>query len=98
MATIIYNEHSLKDENYIYSEKDESDLSETTPYGTGKVLAEKAAWDFVSKLPENERFELVVLNPSNIIGPSYATENFASSNILKGIMSGSLKRIGLPAI
>ena len=40
MATIIYNENGHFNKDYIFSEKDWSDLKECTPYGKGKVLAE----------------------------------------------------------
>lgn len=35
-----------------------------------KTLQERFAWDFVKKLPESERFELVALNPSLLVGPT----------------------------
>ena len=40
-------------------------------YSKSKTLAEKAAWDFLKKLPENQRFEIVVLNPSMMVGPAF---------------------------
>ena len=38
-------------------------------YEKSKTLAEKAAWDFVDKLPEDEKIEIVTINPSFILGP-----------------------------
>ena len=38
-------------------------------YAKSKILAEKAAWDFVKGLEEESAFELVVLNPGHTIGP-----------------------------
>lgn len=38
-------------------------------YSRSKLLAEKAAWEFQKRLPEDERFEIVVLNPSMMVGP-----------------------------
>ncbi|MDJ0837742.1 MAG: aldehyde reductase [Acidobacteriota bacterium] len=38
-------------------------------YTKSKTLAEKAAWDYVNSLPEDEAFELVVVNPGGVIGP-----------------------------
>ena len=35
-----------------------------------KTLAEKAAWDYLNGLPESEKFELVIINPVLILGPS----------------------------
>jgi len=41
-------------------------------------LAEKAAWDFVKKLPDDEKFELSTINPGLILGPSFIAGDFAS--------------------
>jgi nucleoside-diphosphate-sugar epimerase len=35
-------------------------------YVKSKTLAEKAAWDYQQSLPEGERFEIVVINPTFI--------------------------------
>ena len=48
-------------------------------YSKSKTLAEKAAWDFQKKLPEHERFEIVVLNPSMIVGPAFFKTNSSSA-------------------
>jgi len=40
-------------------------------YSKSKTLAEKAAWEFQKKLPEDQRFEIVVLNPSMMVGPAF---------------------------
>ena len=37
-------------------------------YSRSKTMAEKAAWDFVSALPDSEKFELVTINPSLVVG------------------------------
>ena len=76
---------------------DESFWSDTSPentdistYNTSKTLAEKAAWDFREALPENERFDVITLNPALIMGPANQVNDFASGDILRGIMtSGS---------
>ena len=54
----------------IYNEDDWSDLEILQPYEKSKLLAEKAAWDFVNSLPETEKFELVVVIPSLVQGPT----------------------------
>lgn len=38
-------------------------------YVKSKTLAERAAWDYHGQLPEDQRFELAVINPSYVIGP-----------------------------
>ena len=37
--------------------------------GKSKTLAERAAWDFQQSLPEEERFEIVAICPSFVVGP-----------------------------
>jgi dihydroflavonol-4-reductase len=39
-------------------------------------MAEEAAWDFLKGLPEDERFELVVINPLFLIGPTFIPVDF----------------------
>ncbi len=62
-------------------------------YSKSKVLAEKAAWDFVNGLPEDEKITLSVINPSVIYGPSLIKSDFASGEICCNLMNK-----GLPAI
>jgi len=47
-------------------------------------------------LPENERFELVTINPSFILGPSFVKSDFSSAEAICKIMSG--KYPGMPRI
>lgn len=58
-------------------------------YGRSKTLAEKAAWDYHASLPDGERFELVVINPTLVFGPPLKTDDFTSGNILKGVLNGT---------
>ena len=53
-----------------FSNKDWSDSTKTPDYEKSKTLAEKAAWDFVDALPEDEKFELVTINPGLVLGPN----------------------------
>jgi len=66
------------------------------PYEKSKTLAEKAAWDFLYGLPEEERFELVTINPVLILGPSLVDSDFTSGLIIKKLMSGKVP--GIPKI
>ena len=52
-----------------YTEKDWTDVSTAQPYEKSKTLAEKAAWDFVEKLPDDQKFEFTVINPVLVLGP-----------------------------
>lgn len=66
-------------------------------YSKSKILSEKAAWEFWNTLPENERFELVSLNPGNLFGPAFKKEEFASANIIRAIVTWS-RIFGFPKI
>ncbi|RUS69631.1 hypothetical protein EGW08_022605, partial [Elysia chlorotica] len=39
------------------------------PQTKAKVAAERAAWDFVKKLPHGKKFDLAVVNPAEMMGP-----------------------------
>ena len=41
-------------------------------------MAEKAAWNYLKELPEDEKFEVVTINPSLVVGPSICDPGFAS--------------------
>ncbi|SET49337.1 SDR family oxidoreductase [Stigmatella erecta] len=67
-SAILYGHR--RDGSKTYDENDWSLLTgEVGPYEQSKTIAERAAWDFVKNLPENERFELVVINPGVVLGP-----------------------------
>ena len=70
-----------------YSEKDFPDpmTTEMDPYSKSKILAERAAWDFV----KGASFELAVVNPSFIVGPPLHSGEGLSTNIIKGLIDGS---------
>lgn len=69
-STISIYDFSAK--NKLFSEKDWANADTSIAYGKSKILAEKAAWDFVNeKKKKGEKcFELAVINPSIILGPS----------------------------
>lgn len=70
-------------------------------YAKSKVLAEKAAWDFWEALPEAERFELVTILPSFILGPPLRSESSTSIDFCKNVVSGAMKEIplrGMPIV
>lgn len=59
------------------------------PYEKSKLMAELAAWDFVSKLPKNEKFELVSVIPGLVFGPPIVSNSdFSSGNYIKMMMLG----------
>lgn len=60
-------------------------------YNKSKVLAEKAAWDFMRR--EGGNLELSVINPMGIFGPSYGPVLSSGFELLKRVLDGSMKRI-----
>lgn len=74
--------HPDKSVDYLYSEKDWSVESNCPPYEKSKLLAEKAAWDFMKKLEEDKVFELVVMNPGYVQGPFDNISSGAGSIVL----------------
>ena len=62
-------------------------------YIKSKTYAEKAAWDYQASLPEAERFELVTILPSFIIGPAMTSGDSTSEGIVKSIASGAMNPI-----
>ena len=55
----------------------------TSHYFLSKTLAEQAAWNFLKELPENEKFEIVTINPSLVVGkPLHTHAGFASAEIV----------------
>ena len=80
----------------LYNENDWTDVNAVGAYEKSKTLAEKAAWDYMHGLPESERFELVIINPSLILGPSLITGDFSSGQIVMKLLSGKFP--GMPKI
>lgn len=69
----------LTEENWSVVEKNPN----ITPYSISKVKAERAAWDYQKSLPDNEKFELITLCPSWILGPAMCKPGFASEDAIK---------------
>lgn len=60
----------VRDGSKVFDERDWSDPSqEIGAYEKSKTLAERAAWDFVEKLPMGRKLELVAINPGYVFGP-----------------------------
>lgn len=60
-------------------------------YEKSKLLAEKAAWNYI-KRPE-VTLEFVTVNPVAIFGPSLDNHVSGSFDLLKDLVSGSIKRV-----
>lgn len=57
-----------------------------TAYAKSKILAERAAWDFLAR--EGGELELSAVNPVNIFGPALGTHYATSVLIAKRMMDG----------
>ena len=77
-----------------FSVEDWTDLKLATPYEKSKTMAEKAAWDFQATLPDDEKMEIVTVNPGLVLGPNLNKAQFSSGDIIKKLMMKELP--GLP--
>src|SRR5690606_1653208 len=65
------------------------------PYSFSKVQAEKKAWE-IAKAQNN--WELIVINPSFVMGPSIADSSDSESiTLVKDLIKGKFK-MGIPAL
>lgn len=95
VAAIMYK--AGRDFQLINTENEWTDTTTCGAYEKSKTLAERAAWDFMNALPEGEKFELVVINPSFIMGPSLLDNgDFSSATFIKRLLKGSYP--GMPKI
>lgn len=71
-------------------ETDWSNLDDpgVSAYVKSKTLAERAAWDFISR--EGGGLELAVVNPVAIFGPVLGPDLAASTLVIRGMMQGSI--------
>mmetsp|Transcript_19286 Transcript_19286/g.29580 ORF Transcript_19286/g.29580 Transcript_19286/m.29580 type:complete len:235 (-) Transcript_19286:72-776(-) len=69
-----------------YDHSDWSDEGAGDFYSQSKTQAERAAWDYISELPEEEKFEVATVNPGLIVGPSLVTGQFSSADVIKMFM------------
>src|SRR5262249_33491433 len=81
-AAVVYGHP--RDGSRTYDEQSWSNLSaEIGPYEKSKTIAERAAWDFVSALPEgpHPRLELVTVNPGVVLGPVLDKDHGTSAEV-----------------
>jgi len=84
---------SNKNSNIVTTEEDWTDLNEKglSAYEKSKLLAERAAWDFIKK--EGGNLEFATINPVAILGPSLSNHISGSFGLLKHLLDGSMKAI-----
>ncbi|KFL30184.1 epimerase [Devosia riboflavina] len=64
-------------------------------YRRSKILAERAAWDFMRR--EGQGMELVTILPGAVFGPVLSADNLGSVDIIKGLVEGrppAMPRLG----
>ena len=85
--------YSHTDTTKIITEESWTDPNEKglSAYNKSKVMAERAAWDFIEK--EGGNLELSVINPVGIFGPSLGPDLSSGFELLKKVMEGSMKAI-----
>jgi dihydroflavonol-4-reductase len=73
-----------------YTEADwtDPDTPGLAPYPRSKAIAERAAWDFIER--EGGETELVVVNPTFILGPTLTTEMRSSLQMTKAMLDGTM--------
>ncbi len=57
-------------------------------YPRSKTIAERAAWDFIER--EGDKTELVVVNPTFILGPTLTTQVRSSLQLTKAMLDGTM--------
>ncbi len=64
------------------------DMPGLAPYPRSKTIAERAAWDFLNR--EGGNTELVVANPTFILGPPLTAATGSSMYLIKAMFSGEM--------
>jgi nucleoside-diphosphate-sugar epimerase len=84
---------SNKNSTIVTTEADWTDPNEKglSSYEKSKLLAERAAWDFIKK--EGGNLEFATVNPVAIFGPSLSGHVSESFSILTSLLDGSMKAI-----
>ncbi|MFK0119646.1 NAD-dependent epimerase/dehydratase family protein [Streptomyces sp. NPDC090994] len=76
------------DADYTEDDWTDPDTPGLAPYPRSKAIAERAAWDLVER--EGGGLELVVVNPTFILGPTLTTDLGMSAQLVKSMLDGTL--------
>jgi len=90
IASIMGGNNHNKKERYTEDDWTKLDSPGLTTYFKAKTLGEKIAWDFVDALPEDEKFEVVTINPSIVLGPNITTAFSESIDFGKKILMNEI--------
>jgi nucleoside-diphosphate-sugar epimerase len=84
--------YSHKDPNIVITEEEWTNPEDKmTAYNRSKVLAERAAWDFINN--EGGELELTVINPVFILGPALGPDQPSSFGVIKHLLDGEMKAV-----
>ena len=70
---------------------DEHNLADTTPYYRSKIIAEKAAWDYMKR--DDSGLALVSVLPGAMLGPALEKDFGTSATIVLKMLDGSLPAV-----
>jgi nucleoside-diphosphate-sugar epimerase len=76
------------DAEYTEADWTDPDSPDLPAYPRSKTIAERTAWDFIQH--EGADTELVVLNPTFILGPTLTTQVRSSLQLVKGMLDGTI--------
>ncbi len=78
----VFDHNQPRDKVYTEEDWNQGSTLASEPYNLAKTEAERWAWDHHANLPEDERYELVVLNPVVVLGPLFTRGHGRSSPAL----------------
>ena len=76
------------DAEYTEADWTDPDMPGLPAYPRSKTIAERAAWDFIER--EGGETELVVVNPTFILGPTLTTQARSSLQLTKAMLDGTM--------
>ena len=81
-------------ESGIGGPNDWADPDKVGSYAKSKILAERAAWDFIGAQEGNEKMEMVVINPGGVMGPTLTgTLTGTSVSMVNDMIQGKMPMI-----
>jgi nucleoside-diphosphate-sugar epimerase len=82
--------YGAKDRTTAFTEEDWTNLADASvqPYQKSKTIAERAAWDFITR--EGGGLELAVVNPVGVFGPVLGPDYSTSILFVKRLLDGSV--------
>lgn len=101
IAAIVYGKSKMELDK-VFDERDwtdETNKSDSSPYFRSKTVAERAAWEFLSK--DRSRLEISTVLPGAILGPVLEEDFGTSANIVIKMLDGSspaLPKIGFDIV